>query len=97
MKTHTLEISIVCIAKLLQGIFFLYGIFELKKNGVKLSEILQLVFESIRLLKCVPGIPDAVDLHVISVKYFLLYTAISHWLVVKSVLCKLICVVPSCM
>lgn len=78
MKTHTLEISIVCIAKLLQGIFFLYGIFELKKNGVKLSQILQLVFESIRLLKCVPGIPDAVDLHVISVKYFLLYTAISH-------------------
>lgn len=78
MKTHTLEISIVCIAKLLQGIFFLYGIFELKKNGVKLSEILQLVFESIRLLKCVAGIPDAVDLHVISVKYFLLYTAFSH-------------------
>lgn len=78
MKTHTLEISIVCIAKLLQGIFFLYGTFELKKNGVKLSQILQLVFESIRLLKCVPGIPDAVDLHVISVKYFLLYTAFSH-------------------
>lgn len=36
-KKSILEISIDCIAKLLQGIFFFYRIFELKKNGVKLS------------------------------------------------------------